>query len=655
VVKQDEAAAAESAAPNESAPPEVRESGDALVTLINITNIAESKENPRKTFGDLDGLAKDIGRRGILQPLLVRPIPTNGRRPDGRYELVFGARRLRAAKIAGLDRVPVMIRSMADDEALETRIIENSQRDDVHPLEEAQGYEWLHEKHGRSVVEIAVKVGKSTSWVYGRMQLLRLCQGAREAFLAGDIDASVAVLLARIPSEALQMEALDQVRETEYEPAATYKEASEVIQNHFMLRLKNAPFKLDDGELVPAAGPCWACPKRTGNQPELFDDVKGADMCIDPECFAKKRDARNAELRTEIEERGTEFLKPGTANRIFKGSDLAYASGFVDLDRPCEFDEKKPQRTYRAILSESDVPIVAAENPHTHKIHELVKDVDAKKALKEAGIGAGKGMRIVGSSAPTADEKRQRINEQIRKRRVELLTAAIVEKAEVSQPAAEFWSLMARFAVKRAWHDVLKRVISRRGLNDSLKKGEAPDEALLRLIGAMTAGQARGLMLEAMMGQDTQFGEESDDVKALAHLYDLKVDAFATRARNEVNAKAGKTKIEKKAPKKSRAESPAKKGAPRKKKDKAEPGFDVKMIPSPELAMIVGEQPITRMEVTKRLWEYIKKNNLQDKKKATLIITDEFLRAVFGDESKVSMFDMTRRISNHLTPIEKNI
>jgi ParB/RepB/Spo0J family partition protein len=133
-----------------------------------------------------------------LQPLLARPLG------DGGFELVFGHRRLRAAKLAGVASAPVMVRQLDDKEVLEEQIIENAQRDDIHPLEEAEGYERLHEQHGYSVDEIAAKVGKSRAFVYARMKLRALCPAAMEAFYGGKLTAATALYVARIPGEKLR-------------------------------------------------------------------------------------------------------------------------------------------------------------------------------------------------------------------------------------------------------------------------------------------------------------------------------------------------------------------------------------------------------------------------------------------------------------------
>ncbi|OGT55076.1 MAG: hypothetical protein A3E01_10120 [Gammaproteobacteria bacterium RIFCSPHIGHO2_12_FULL_63_22] len=166
---------------------------------IPLKDLKESKLNPRQHFDatDMAELTESVKVKGVLQPVLVR---TNG--SAGGYELVAGARRYRAALAAGLTEIPAMIRALTDQEALEIMVIENSQRKDVHPLEEAHGYRALmatYKGHGDKAVDvIAGKVGKSVKYVYDRVKLCALIPEAQTLFLADHFTAGHAILLARL-------------------------------------------------------------------------------------------------------------------------------------------------------------------------------------------------------------------------------------------------------------------------------------------------------------------------------------------------------------------------------------------------------------------------------------------------------------------------
>lgn len=173
--------------------------------VVPLTAIQESPLNPRKTFdlGALEEMAASMRQLGVLEPLLVRPAkgPTGKRRDAPRFELVAGARRLRAAEIAGLPSVPVRVKHLDDKQVLEVMVVENLQRDGLQPLEEAEGYRVLHEEHGYSVNELAGKIGKSREYVYARLKLRGLTEEARQLLLDRKITPGHAILLARLKPE----------------------------------------------------------------------------------------------------------------------------------------------------------------------------------------------------------------------------------------------------------------------------------------------------------------------------------------------------------------------------------------------------------------------------------------------------------------------
>lgn len=164
----------------------------------------ESKANPRTRFDEkaLDALADSIRAHGVLTPLLVRPIL------DGtRFEIAAGHRRFRAAQRAGLDAVPCVVREMTDVELLEILVVENNQREDVHPLEEAQGYRALVDA-GYNAERIAERLGRNRSYVFDRMKLLSLVKECRTLFFDGKLTTHHAILLARL-QPADQRRAID--------------------------------------------------------------------------------------------------------------------------------------------------------------------------------------------------------------------------------------------------------------------------------------------------------------------------------------------------------------------------------------------------------------------------------------------------------------
>ncbi len=171
---------------------------------LAIDTIHESTTNPRRTFEEskLQELAESIRHHGLIQPVTVRP------HADG-FELIAGARRYRAAQLAELFSIPARIVEIDDAEALEWQLVENSQRVDVHPYEEAQGFQRLLDLPGYDVSALVEKSGKSASHIYTRLSLLQLIPAVAEAFTQERITASHANLIARLPQES-QAEAYEQ-------------------------------------------------------------------------------------------------------------------------------------------------------------------------------------------------------------------------------------------------------------------------------------------------------------------------------------------------------------------------------------------------------------------------------------------------------------
>lgn len=164
--------------------------------LLPIEELHESPNNPRKRFdpAKLEELAASISVKGVLSPLLVRPNAKG-------FEVGAGHRRLRAAKLAGLGQVPAVVRHMSDSDFLELIVVENDQREDVHPLEQADGYKRLMLLDGYDAKRIAERIGRSEKFVYDRIKLLALSQLAQKLFLADRISAGHAILLARLNHE----------------------------------------------------------------------------------------------------------------------------------------------------------------------------------------------------------------------------------------------------------------------------------------------------------------------------------------------------------------------------------------------------------------------------------------------------------------------
>jgi ParB family chromosome partitioning protein len=189
--------------------------GGDQVRRVGIDKLTPGKFQPRRMFRDdsLDQLAESITAHGILQPLLVRPIGAD------RYEIIGGERRWRAAQLAQVHEVPVVIRSMSDQEALEIGLVENLQRQDLTPLEEAEGYNRLIEEFHHTQDMVARQLGKSRSHVANTLRLLKLPASVRDLLQSGALSAGHArVLVGVANAEELAVMIVKQglsVRQTE--------------------------------------------------------------------------------------------------------------------------------------------------------------------------------------------------------------------------------------------------------------------------------------------------------------------------------------------------------------------------------------------------------------------------------------------------------
>ncbi len=164
--------------------------------LLSLTEVFQSKLNPRhQTNSDAQAeLEQSIRTQGIVTPLLVRPIEKG-------FEIAAGHRRFRAAAAIGLETVPCVVRNMTDEQFLEILTLENLQREDIHPLDEAKGYHQLMTKCKQDVARIAERVGRSVKYIYDRIKLLDLVKGAQQLFYDGRITAGHAILLARLTTK----------------------------------------------------------------------------------------------------------------------------------------------------------------------------------------------------------------------------------------------------------------------------------------------------------------------------------------------------------------------------------------------------------------------------------------------------------------------
>lgn len=390
-------------------PPARQAIADAV--LIPLALIKPNPWNRKPSEKGLAELADTVRRHGVMQPVLVRQ--AEGAKPDEPlYELIAGERRWRASEMAGRSEIPALVRPMDDLEVIELMLIENLQREGLHELDEAAGYDRLLRKDSgaqslrgfATVDELADRLGKSRSYVVQRLTLLKLCPEGVKAFRSGELSFSLALRIARLPNHADQARATREILQGWGGNPMSARDADAYIHRTFMLELDRAAFKITDATLVPEAGSCRDCAKRAGANAGLFDDIKKGDTCTDGACFARKEDAHRQRVKDEAHSRGLEVLA-GAAARKIKPQQHGRPSGLLALDEVhYQIDGKK---TLRQLLKKADVKPVLFEDPHSKALVEMVPETQALAALKDAGVLRQAKLPST-SSAQRQDEQRRK-------------------------------------------------------------------------------------------------------------------------------------------------------------------------------------------------------------------------------------------------------
>jgi ParB family chromosome partitioning protein len=457
---------------------------------LPVISLTESPANPRQVFDEpsLNELAESIRAQGILSPLVVRP------KGQHTYEIVAGARRYRAAQMAGLEYVPVRIAELSDAQAVEVSIVENLQRRDVHPLAEAQGIRALLnlEEPKYSIEQISAKLGKKPTYIAAHLKLTELAPAVAEAFAKDEIGVGHALLLAKLqPHE--QQEALAACWQESYANGSKSKRIllpvrhlQQWIEHNILLELAAAPFPKDETQLVPEAGSCLECPKRTGHNTLLFADI-GAnqpDSCSDPKCYQAKVEAfvkQTVAAKPKLVQISTAYGKPSDDSAAVPRNKYVV----IRQDAP----QKKEQRdwpeyktckyTAEAIVTEGsekgEMRKVCAnpECPIHHSRKRMQTDAafkaEQEKRRREEAIAQTTGLRVlkaVGEAVPVRLMKRDllflavRLTSMLDERKVAILIRqhGVAKPKKSEQPAkllAEFLpkaeeSKLGRIAVEAA-------------------------------------------------------------------------------------------------------------------------------------------------------------------------------------------------------------
>ncbi len=510
-----------------------------------------SPTNPRKTFDEdaMQELAASIRENGVLQPLLVRP------RAERRFEIVFGERRYRGAAMAERETVPVCIREMTDAQVLEAQLVENLQRQDVHPLHEAQGFAALLrlEEPKYSIELIAAKCGKSAGYVASRLRLTELAPAAVEAFTKDEIGVGHALLLAKLQPQQ-QEEALTACWQESYTGGSKAKRIllpvrhlREWIEHNILLELATAPFSKDDATLVPDAGSCVECPKRTGHNTLLFEGIAAKhDSCSDPGCYAAKVDAhvnRTVAAKPKLVQITTAYGKP------------AEGSAVIPRNKYVEIRQEKPKNKYQQDAPEYKTckfitEAIVADGSEKGELRKVCANPDCpvhhpKKQQRQ----------VQSDAAEKAAQEKQRREEAIANTTGLRVLAAIADAVPVRLMKRDLLFVVERLAglVEERRLEIIAKQhgIKREKDNDSIAKlfdaylRRAEESVLGSVLVELT------VLLAVTRQQTTQVLNDA------AALYKVDTNAIAAKVKQEFAAK-DKAKSEKKSVPKPPAKSHSK-------------------------------------------------------------------------------------------------
>ncbi|MFX1707184.1 ParB/RepB/Spo0J family partition protein [Chitinophaga sp. CC14] len=257
------------------------ESAVAEQKSIPLSQVDLSPDNYRIYFSPaaLDELAADISLHGMISPVTVRPMS------KGRYELVVGERRIRAARIAALEMIPAVITNYTDEQAEEIRMAENLQRENPHPMDEANRIGKM-QRDGKTIVQIAERLSKSKAFVYSRIKLSQLITQMQEIFFAGKLTLSEAMEIAGLApsSQAEIFERHCQDWNNENFSIGSFR----YVIGRYKYDLNDAPFDVQDTQLLPCAGACSSCPFNSATLSTLFPEMAAEAICTNKACYHDK-------------------------------------------------------------------------------------------------------------------------------------------------------------------------------------------------------------------------------------------------------------------------------------------------------------------------------------------------------------------------------
>lgn len=335
---------------------------------IPVAKIAFSPRNYRRFYDQqaLEELAGQLAVGELIAPIIVRP----GKR--GNYELVVGERRLRAAQMAGLKTLPARIRELTDEQVDEIQLIENMQRENPHPLDEALKIAKLQES-GRTIEEVARVLGKTVAYIYNRRKLAELIEPLQEVYFNGKLTINEAIELGSLPQDA-QTDFFER-QCTGWKEQKNFNIGNvRYLVGRYKFDLKSAPFNTRDKKLVPEAGACGGCPFNSATLKTLFPELAKEAVCSNRTCFKNK-------CLVSAEQRIRTAIESHAPDGILLGAFVDDESTIVVDSLPETVDLPRIDRSDVKILKEPEAPV--KEN-YTEWVDHKGKEVFAKERYQNA-------------------------------------------------------------------------------------------------------------------------------------------------------------------------------------------------------------------------------------------------------------------------------
>ncbi len=549
------------------------------------TQIRTSPQNPRKRMREIDSLAESIKSKGVLEPLLVRPVG------ESLYEIVAGERRWTAAGVAGVEVLPCIVRKMEAVAALELALAENLERNDLLPMEEAKAFELLMKAYKRTVEDVASKVGRSVVYVRQRLRLVQLIAPLAKLLDDELLDVGGALAVAQFPRETQQ-----RVHDAFYDARGTgrgfvTKKKGERITRtdvvdairSFTHVLETAPFLTTDPQLVPAAGACTTCPTRTGRQGELFQITEQADTCLNDECWAAKARAQFDARAKEHKKRGLPVLSDAEAARVLQHGRLQYEASkkYAAVDEGKYVGDR--QTNVGAIVGDA-VPRMLAFDASTARTVELVErkavddalaQIERERAARERArkTKAGPSKEETRAAREREESRRKKaVNERLR------IVAGAAAAGRITLGKVQLEKGMRIVIAELVDANVAQPVAQRRGLEVTKDPAAARDEWSTAVLNCAAELQSLreliALALELLVARAISPSPWANSAEAPAVLVGLGLDdmkAMRKLAESEIKAAAkAKAKERAKAPKPAaaaagRGKKAAKRAAPARK------------------------------------------------------------------------------------------